>query len=163
MAPLIVHNVKAKPIHAPCVVVDHRIDDLCGFGLQAEQVRHRQSGMRGNVADPARTVATALEVVEIALPEMVLDDVALRHRRLARLFVGASLVPVARFVGKCKQGGVGLDRVLSTAVTRNFDSQLSYVLTAMIAAAELGPQNEVRRPGRSRLGRRASGRRGLGR
>ena len=27
-------NVKAKPIHAPCVVVDHRIDDLCGFGLQ---------------------------------------------------------------------------------------------------------------------------------
>ena len=34
LAPLIVHNVKAKPIHAPCVVVDHRIDDLCGFGLQ---------------------------------------------------------------------------------------------------------------------------------
>jgi len=41
-------------------------------------------------------------------------------------------------------GGVGLDRVLSAAVTRNFDSQLSYVITAMIAAAELGPQDEVR-------------------
>ena len=33
-APLIVLNVKAKPIHALCVVVDHQIDDLSGIGLQ---------------------------------------------------------------------------------------------------------------------------------
>jgi len=41
-------------------------------------------------------------------------------------------------------GGVALDRVLSNAVTRNFDAQLQYVLTAMIASAEIGPDNEVR-------------------
>ena len=41
-------------------------------------------------------------------------------------------------------GGVGLDRVLTAAVTRNFDSQLGYVMTAMMAAAEIGPQGEVR-------------------
>ena len=40
-------------------------------------------------------------------------------------------------------GGVALDRVLVNAVTRNFDNQLEYVLTAMIASAELGPDGEV--------------------
>jgi signal transduction histidine kinase len=40
-------------------------------------------------------------------------------------------------------GGVALDRVLTSAVTRNFDDQLDYVLTAMIVAAEIGPQGEV--------------------
>ncbi len=41
-------------------------------------------------------------------------------------------------------GGVALDRVLSDAVTRNFDGQLEYVLTAMIASSEIGPDSEVR-------------------
>ncbi|WP_221796118.1 sensor histidine kinase [Aquisediminimonas sediminicola] len=41
-------------------------------------------------------------------------------------------------------GGVALDRVLSDAVTRNFDGQLEYVLTAMIASSEIGPDTEVR-------------------
>ena len=41
-------------------------------------------------------------------------------------------------------GGVALDRVLKDAITRNFDSQLEYVLTAMIASAEIGPEGEVR-------------------
>lgn len=40
-------------------------------------------------------------------------------------------------------GGVALDRVLSASVTRNFDESLSYVLTAMIAQAEIGPDGEV--------------------
>lgn len=40
-------------------------------------------------------------------------------------------------------GGLALDRVLSNAVTRNFDDSLSYVLTAMIASAEIGPAGEV--------------------
>jgi signal transduction histidine kinase len=39
--------------------------------------------------------------------------------------------------------GLALDRVLSSAITRNFDDQLEYVLTAMIVAAEIGPQGEV--------------------
>ncbi len=41
-------------------------------------------------------------------------------------------------------GGVALDRVLATAITQNFDDQLDYVLTAMIASAETGPDGEVR-------------------
>jgi signal transduction histidine kinase len=41
-------------------------------------------------------------------------------------------------------GGVALDRVLTQAVTKNFDEQLNYVLTAMIASAEIGPEGEIR-------------------
>ena len=41
-------------------------------------------------------------------------------------------------------GGIALDRVLTTSVERNFDEQLEYVLTAMIASAEIGPDGEVR-------------------
>ena len=41
-------------------------------------------------------------------------------------------------------GGYALDRVLQRAVTDNFDASLNYVLTAMIASAEIGPDREVR-------------------
>lgn len=41
-------------------------------------------------------------------------------------------------------GGVTLDRVLTDAVTRNFDGQLDFALDAMIAAADIGPTGEVR-------------------
>lgn len=41
-------------------------------------------------------------------------------------------------------GGIALDRVLASAVTKNFDDQLNYVLTAMIASAEIDPQGDVR-------------------
>lgn len=41
-------------------------------------------------------------------------------------------------------GGIALDRVLTSAITRNFDAQLEYVLTAMIASSEIGPEGEVR-------------------
>jgi signal transduction histidine kinase len=41
-------------------------------------------------------------------------------------------------------GGLALDRVLTSAITRNFDSQLEYVLTAMAASSEIGPMGEVR-------------------
>jgi signal transduction histidine kinase len=41
-------------------------------------------------------------------------------------------------------GGVALDRILANAITQNFDDQLDYVLTAMIASAETGPDGEVR-------------------
>ncbi|MGZ8312577.1 MAG: ATP-binding protein [Allosphingosinicella sp.] len=40
-------------------------------------------------------------------------------------------------------GGFALDRVLTSAITSNFDSQLDYVLTAMIASSEIGPEGEV--------------------
>jgi hypothetical protein len=40
-------------------------------------------------------------------------------------------------------GGYALDRVLVSAITSNFDSQLEYVLTAMIGSADIGPDGEV--------------------
>jgi signal transduction histidine kinase len=40
-------------------------------------------------------------------------------------------------------GGFALDRVLTNAITRNFDSQLDYVLTALIASSEIGPDGEA--------------------
>jgi len=41
-------------------------------------------------------------------------------------------------------GGFALDRVLTRSITDNFDAQLTYVLNAMIAASEIGPDGEVR-------------------
>lgn len=40
-------------------------------------------------------------------------------------------------------GGLALDRVLSGIISRNFDDQLKYVLTSMIASAEIGPDGDV--------------------
>ena len=40
-------------------------------------------------------------------------------------------------------GGFALDRVLTGAVTRNFDDQLEYVLTSLIVSAEITPEGEV--------------------
>ena len=40
-------------------------------------------------------------------------------------------------------GGFALDRTLTNLVQRNFDEQLEYMLTAMIASAEIGPDGEV--------------------
>ena len=41
-------------------------------------------------------------------------------------------------------GGFALDRVLSRSIVDNFDSQLTYVLNAMLASSEIGPDGEVR-------------------
>jgi len=40
-------------------------------------------------------------------------------------------------------GGFALDRVLVSAVTRNYDDQLAYVLQSLILTAEIGPDGEV--------------------
>jgi signal transduction histidine kinase len=41
-------------------------------------------------------------------------------------------------------GGFALDRVLTRSIVQNFDDQLEYVLNAMVAASEIGPDGEVR-------------------
>ena len=41
-------------------------------------------------------------------------------------------------------GGFALDRIFSRSIVDNFDAQLNYVLNAMIAASEIGPDGEVR-------------------
>ncbi len=40
-------------------------------------------------------------------------------------------------------GGIALERMLTTQVESNFDEQLEYILTAMIASAEIDPFGEV--------------------
>jgi signal transduction histidine kinase len=40
-------------------------------------------------------------------------------------------------------GGFALNRVLTSAITSNFDAQLDYVMTAMISSSEIGPEGEV--------------------
>ena len=41
-------------------------------------------------------------------------------------------------------GGFALDRILRASIVQNFDDQLEYVLNAMIASSEIGPDGEVR-------------------
>ncbi len=59
---------------------------------------------------------------------------------LTRRMIGISALWIVVLLGG---GGVALDRVLTSAVTSNFDAQLDYVLTALIASAEPGPDGEV--------------------
>jgi len=60
---------------------------------------------------------------------------------LGRRMIGvASLWILILLIG----GGAALDRVLTNAVTNNFDSSLEYVLYAMIRTAEIDPTGEVR-------------------
>lgn len=40
-------------------------------------------------------------------------------------------------------GGFALDRILTNALSKSFDDQMNYLLTAMIASAENGPDGEV--------------------
>src|SRR3546814_13950879 len=40
-------------------------------------------------------------------------------------------------------GGIALDRSMTSLVEENFDEQLTSMLTAMIASAEIGPAGEV--------------------
>ena len=59
---------------------------------------------------------------------------------LSRRMIGiAALWIVLLLIG----GGFALDRVLTNAITRNFDTSLEYSLTAMAASAEIGPDGEV--------------------
>jgi signal transduction histidine kinase len=59
---------------------------------------------------------------------------------LTRRMIVVAAIWIAVLLGV---GGFALDRILSSAITRNFDAQLDYVLTAMIASAEIGPEGEV--------------------
>ena len=59
---------------------------------------------------------------------------------LTRRMIGIAALWIAVLLGV---GGFTLDRVLTSAITRNFDASLDYVLTALIASSELGPDGEV--------------------
>jgi len=63
------------------------------------------------------------------------------HGSLSRRMIG---IAAAWIFVLLLGGGLALDRVLANAITQNFDDQLEYVMTAMIASAETGPDGEVR-------------------
>jgi signal transduction histidine kinase len=70
---------------------------------------------------------------------------AARKRRrstgsLTRRMIGVAALWIVVLLGV---GGYALDRVLTVAITNNFDAQLDYVLTALIASSEIGPDGEV--------------------
>jgi signal transduction histidine kinase len=70
---------------------------------------------------------------------------------MTRRMIGVSALWIIVLLGG---GGIALDRVLTSAITNNFDAQLDYVLTALIASAETGPDGEVllnRAPGDQRF------------
>ncbi len=69
---------------------------------------------------------------------------ASRPRRLTSLtrrLIGVAAIWITMLL---LGGGYALDRVLTSSLVENFDKQLEYVLNAMIAASEIGPQGEVR-------------------
>ena len=69
-------------------------------------------------------------------------DGAVRHATgsLTRRMIGiAALWIIVLLLG----GGLALDRLLGSAITRTFDAQLEYVMQAMIASSEIDPAGEV--------------------
>ena len=74
---------------------------------------------------------------------MKLPPIPKRARRVGSLtsrMIGISALWILVLLGV---GGYALDRVLTSAITRNFDAQIEYVLTALIATAEIGPDGEA--------------------
>ncbi len=59
---------------------------------------------------------------------------------LSRRIIGLSILWIGVLL---LGGGIALDRVLTTAITRNFDDQLADVLTAMISSAEVDREGDV--------------------
>ncbi len=69
----------------------------------------------------------------IRVPASVKGSLSRRMILIAAVWIGVLL----------SGGGFALDRVLSQAVTRNFDDQLEYVLRSLLNSAEIGPEGEV--------------------
>src|SRR4028118_701624 len=59
---------------------------------------------------------------------------------LTRRIIGIAGIWIVVLLGV---GGYALDRVLTSAITNNFDDSLDYVLTSLIASSEIGPEGEV--------------------
>ena len=84
-------------------------------------------------ADAATAIATEA-AKPAALTSRITGSLARRMIAIATIWISVLLIG----------GGFALDRVLTGAITRNFDSSLEYVLIAMIRSSEIGPDGEVR-------------------
>ncbi len=81
-------------------------------------------------AGPAAPTGIAASV---AMPRLATGSLSRRMILIATLWISVLLAG----------GGFALDRVLTSAITRNFDDQLEYVLNALVVSAQLGPDGEV--------------------
>ena len=89
--------------------------------------------------------APQAEIAAAAAAEIRPPDPAPRHyvRTTGSVSRRMLLVATAWIMLLLVGGGIALDRVLVTTVTRNFDDQLDYLLKAMIFTAEIDPNGEV--------------------
>ena len=83
-----------------------------------------------------RLVETAAERDDAAIVGASSRQTGSLSRRI--MLIAAGWISILLLVG-----GVALDRTLTGLVTRSFDEQLEYMLTAMVGAAEIGPDGEV--------------------
>ena len=83
-----------------------------------------------------RLVETAAERDDAAIVGASSRQTGSLSRRI--MLIAAGWISILLLVG-----GVALDRTLTGLVTRSFDEQLEYMLTAMVSAAEIGPDGEV--------------------
>jgi len=98
-------------------------------------------GGKGGSSPPARSAARLGGSVarKLARPEKLLG-VGGHTGSLSRRMM---LIAIGWIVFLLLIGGLLLDRTLTSLITRNFDEQLDYMLTAMVASAEIGPDGEV--------------------
>jgi signal transduction histidine kinase len=77
--------------------------------------------------------------------DLAQDDAAAEVSALPRRSLAGRMMAIAAgwILVLLLAGGFALDRTLTTLVQNNFDDQLDYMLTAMIASAEIGPDGEV--------------------
>ena len=83
--------------------------------------------------DSAPVTETPIAGGPIRVPAAVKGSLSRRMILIAAVWIGVLL----------SGGGFALDRVLSAAVTRNFDDQLEYVLRSLLNSSEIGPDGEV--------------------
>lgn len=68
------------------------------------------------------------------------ETIPKRQVTLTRRMIGIAALWIAVLL---LGGGFALDRVLTRSIVNNFDAQLEFMLNAMIAASEIGPDGEV--------------------
>ena len=91
------------------------------------------------MTDPAAATPAVAPSPATAEPEK--PDAARATGSLTRRMIGIAALWIGLLL---LIGGFALDRVLSRSIVDNFDAQMTYVLNAMIAASEIGPDGEVR-------------------
>ncbi|WP_405051442.1 ATP-binding protein, partial [Sphingomonas sp.] len=91
------------------------------------------------MTDPA--AATPAVAPSPAPPVAERPDAARATGSLTRRMIGIAALWIGLLL---LIGGFALDRFLSRSIVDNFDAQMTYVLNAMVAASEIGPDGEVR-------------------